>query len=226
MEQSGPRDPAAEETAIETTAVRGSEAGAEPHPGPTGTEAQVRFEALVTEHLDSLYRSALRLTRNRTSAEDLAQEAMLKAWRSFHTFREGTNARAWLHRILMNAHFDAHRKHTREPEVVDAEDVGEFYLYDKARESSDLAQAGNPEFQVLDRIMDDEVRDSLESLPLQFRSAVILADLQGFSYKEIAEILGIPEGTVMSRLSRGRHLLQRRLWDYARDRHYVKGDTK
>ncbi len=226
MEQRGPRDPAAADPAEGASAALGSETGAEPRPGPQGPEARARFEALATEHLDSLYRSALRLTKNRTAAEDLVQEAMLKAWRSFHTFQEGSNARAWLHRILMNAHFDAHRKHTREPEIADAEDVGEFYLYDKARESSDLAEAGNPEFQVLERIMDAEVRDSLDSLPPQFRAAVILTDLEGFSYKESAEILGIPVGTVMSRLSRGRHLLQHRLWDYARDRHYVKGDTQ
>lgn len=188
--------------------------------------ARAHFEELITEHLDGLYRSALRLTRNRTAAEDLVQEVMLKAWRSFHTFHEGTSVRAWLHRILMNAHFDNYRKHTREPEVVDHEDVGDFYLYDKAREGAALGAAGNPEVEVLDQIMDAEVRESLEALPMQYRAAVLLSDVEGFSYKEIADILGIPVGTVMSRLSRGRHLLQRRLWEFARDRHYVKGDGR
>jgi RNA polymerase sigma-70 factor, ECF subfamily len=199
----------------------------EPHaPAPDLADAQARFTALVGEHLDGLYRSALRLTRNRTTAEDLVQETMFKAWRSFRTFREGTSIRAWLHRILMNAFFDVHRKETREPDVVEQEDVGEFYLYEKVHESAGMAEAGNPEFQVLDRIMDVEVRESLEALPVQFRSAVLLADVEGFSYKEIADILGIPVGTVMSRLSRGRHMLQRRLWEFARDRHLVKGDDR
>jgi RNA polymerase sigma-70 factor (ECF subfamily) len=169
---------------------------------------------------------ALRLTRNRTTAEDLVQEAMFKAWRSFHTFQEGTSIRAWLHRILMNAFFDAHRKETREPDLVEQDDVGEFYLYEKVHESAGMAEAGNPEVQVLDQIMDAEVRESLEALPVQLRSAVLLADVQGFSYKEIADILGIPVGTVMSRLSRGRHLLQRRLWEFARDRHLIRGDDR
>ncbi len=195
-------------------------------PAPDLARAQARFTELITEHLDGLYRSALGLTRSRTTGEDLVQDVMLKAWRSFHTFQEGTNIRAWLHRILMNAFFDAHRKQTREPEVVEQEEVGDFYLYEKVHESAAMAEAGNPEIQVLDQIMDAEVRDSLEALPLQFRSAVLLADVQGFSYREIADILGIPVGTVMSRLSRGRHLLQRRLWEFARDRHYIKRDEK
>jgi len=187
-------------------------------------EARARFEQSITEHLDSLYRSALRLTRNRASAEDLVQEVMLKAWRSFHTFQAGSNVRAWLHRILMNAFFDNYRKHTREPEVVDQENVGDFYLYEKAREGAALSASGNPEAEVLDQVMDAEVRESLEALPPQFRAAILLADIEGFSYKEIAEILGVPVGTVMSRLSRGRHLLQRELWEFAKDRHFVRGD--
>ncbi len=204
----------------------GADPASEPAPAMPGPEARDRFEHLVGEHLDGLYRSALRLTRNRTAAEDLVQDVMLKAWRSFHTFQEGTSIRAWLHRILMNAFFDTYRKQMREPEVVEREDVGDFYLYDKVREGAVLGEAGNPENEVLDRIMDTEVRDSLEALPAQFRAAVILADVEGFTYKEIAEALGIPVGTVMSRLSRGRHMLQRQLWEFARQRHFLKGDGR
>ncbi len=179
-----------------------------------------RFEEMVAQHLDSLYAAALRLTRNREDAEDLLQETLLKAWRSFHTFEEGTNARAWLFRILMNAHIDRYRKATREPEVSDVEDVGEFYLYTKVQESEQLREVGDPE-KLLEGIMEQEVREALESLPEYFRSVVILADLQGFSYKEIADILGIPVGTVMSRLFRGRRLLQKKLWDYVRTHHRI-----
>ena len=190
---------------------------------PSRAGARERFEVLAGENLNGLYATALRLTRNRAAAEDLVQEAMLKAWRSFQTFQEGTNFRAWVYRILMNAHFDNYRKDSRAPEAVQ-EEVSDVYLYTKARESQDLSEAGNPEVQVLDGMMDAEVRDSLEALPVQFRAAVLLVDVQGFSYKEAAEILGVPEGTVMSRLFRGRHFLQSRLWEFARDRHFVRGD--
>ena len=108
--------------------------------------------------------------------------------------------------------------------MVDQEDVGDFYLYEKARDGAALSAAGNPEVEVLDQVMDTEVRESLEALPAQFRAAILLADIEGFSYKEIAEILSVPVGTVMSRLSRGRHLLQRQLWEYAKDRHFIRGD--
>jgi len=202
--------------------------GHQPTPGGAATpdearEARARFEALVGEHLDGLYRVALRLSRNPTVAEDLVQEAMLRAWRSFHTFREGTNIRAWLYRILMNAHVERYRKAARTPEVLE-EEIGDEYLYAGARDGDALSQAGNPEVEVLDRIMDQEVRESLDALPLPFRAAVMLVDVEGFSYKEAAEILGVPIGTVMSRLSRARHALKRRLAAFARDRHFVQGE--
>ncbi|HEV2358505.1 MAG TPA: sigma-70 family RNA polymerase sigma factor [bacterium] len=180
------------------------------------------YERLIGAHLDGLYATARRLTRNTASAEDLVQETMLKAWRSFHTFEPGTNARAWLYRILMNTHFDTHRKQSREPEVVPADDVGALYLYGKTRDGMALGESGNPEREVLDRIVDAQVRKGLEALPLPFLAAVLLVDVHGFAYREAAEVLGIPVGTVMSRLYRGRHALRRRLWEYARDRRLVR----
>lgn len=189
-------------------------------------EDRERFEAMVSEHLDGLFGASLRLTRNRSRAEDLLQETFLRAWRSFHTFRPGTNVRAWLYRILMNAYIDGYRKSEREPEVVDQEDVDEFYLYSKVHESEDYRRAGNPEEVLLSNLMDADVKGALQSLPETFRNVVILADIEGFSYKEIAEILGIPIGTVMSRLHRGRRQLQVKLWEYARRAHYVGAEPR
>ncbi len=184
-----------------------------------------RFEAQVGQHLDGLFGAALRLTRNRADAEDLLQETFLRAWRSFHTFQQGTNVRAWLYRILMNAHIDGYRKSSREPEIVDQDDVDEFYLYSKVHESDEYQRAGNPEEILLTNLMDADVKGALESLPESFRTVVLLADIEGFSYKEIAEILGIPIGTVMSRLHRGRRQLQVKLWDYARRARYVDAEA-
>lgn len=189
------------------------------------SEERERFESLVGRHLDGLYGTALRLTRNRTTAEDLIQDTFLKAWRSFHTFQEGTNARAWLYKILMNAYIDSYRRAARAPEMVDQEDVGDFYLYAKAQDSEELKRAGDPEEILLSKIMDADVKEALEQVPEPFRAAVILADLQDFSYREIADILDIPIGTVMSRLYRGRRHLQRLLWDYARRAGYAAGDA-
>ena len=189
-------------------------------------EDRERFEAMVSEHLDGLFGASLRLTRNRSRAEDLLQETFLRAWRSFHTFRPGTNVRAWLYRILMNAYIDGYRKSEREPEVVDQEDVDEFYLYSKVHESEDYRRVGNPEEVLLNNLMDADVKGALQSLPETFRNVVILADIEGFSYKEIAEILGIPIGTVMSRLHRGRRQLQVKLWEYARRAHYVGAEPR
>jgi RNA polymerase sigma-70 factor (ECF subfamily) len=186
-------------------------------------DTRARFEALVGEQLDGLYRVALRLTRNPSAAQDLVQEAMLRAWRSFHTFREGTNIRAWLYRILMNAHVDHYRKSARTPEVLQDE-IDESYGYAGVPNARALMDEGNPEVQVLDQILDAEVRESLEALPVPFRAVVMLVDVEGFSYKEAAEALGVPIGTVMSRLSRGRQALRRRLAGFARDRHIIRGE--
>ncbi len=187
----------------------------------TAGEPAAEFAALVEQHLDGLYGSALRLTRNRDAADDLIQETFLKAWRAFATFQRGTNARAWLYRILMNTYIDSYRKAGREPDVVDADDLEDQYLYSRAHDSEEMRRQGNPEEIVLERVMDADVETALADLPENFRAAVILADLEGFSYKETAQILGVPIGTVMSRLFRGRRLLQKALWEYARAGRYV-----
>ncbi|HKX19800.1 MAG TPA: sigma-70 family RNA polymerase sigma factor [bacterium] len=206
---------------LETPRAGGASAGA----GPAVPGARNLYETLVTAHVDGLYSTARRLTRNSASAEDLVQETMLKAWRSFHTFQPGTNVRAWLYRILMNTYFDAQRKHSREPETVSADDVGEFYLYGRARDSAALSESGNPEYLVLDQVMDAEMRAGLEALPVPFLAAVLLVDVDGFAYKEAADVLGIPVGTVMSRLYRGRHALRRRLVEYVRRRRLVREEA-
>jgi len=197
----------------------------EPAPSGDAQSSRDTYEHLITAHLDGLYSTARRLTRHAASAEDLVQETMLKAWRSFHTFQPGTNVRAWLYRILMNTYFDAQRKQSREPEVVAADDVGDLYLYGKARDGIALSESGNPERLVLEHIMDTEVREGLEALPPSFLAAVLLVDVDGFAYKEAADVLGIPVGTVMSRLYRGRHALRRRLVEYVRRRRLIRQEA-
>jgi RNA polymerase sigma-70 factor (ECF subfamily) len=177
-----------------------------------------RFEREAIPLLSELYGAALRLTRNPTDAEDLLQEAFLRAYRGFASFKEGTNLRAWLYRILTNAFINVYRKRQREPQTISDSEVEEWYLYEKL--GADGAEA-SAEAQVLDSLPDEDVQEALASLPDQFRLAVLLADVEGFSYKEIAEILEVPIGTVMSRLHRGRRALERRLWDVMRDRGLV-----
>jgi RNA polymerase sigma-70 factor (ECF subfamily) len=160
---------------------------------------------------ESLYGAALRMTRNPADAEDLVQETFLKAYRAYDSFQEGTNLKAWLYRILTNTFINAYRARKRRPEETDLDDVEELYLYHRLG-GLEAAQAGrSAEEEVLDRITDDDVKQAIEALPEQFRLAVVLSDLEGFSYKEIAEIMGTPLGTVMSRLHRGRRAMQRTL---------------
>ncbi|MBI4730335.1 MAG: sigma-70 family RNA polymerase sigma factor [Acidobacteria bacterium] len=175
-----------------------------------------RFEAEVLPQLGSLYGAALRLTRNPSEAEDLLQDTMLRAFEGYDGFASGTNLRAWLYRILTNSYISSYRKRMRRPQTVSADADEEFSLYDRLVDSGQT-----PEAQVIDRLPDSEVKDALESLPEQFRMAVLLADVEGFSYKEMAEIMDVELGTVMSRLHRGRKQLQRVLWEYARRRGLV-----
>jgi RNA polymerase sigma-70 factor (ECF subfamily) len=158
------------------------------------------------------------MTRNPSDAEDLVQETYLKAYRGFGGFQEGTNLKAWLYRILTNTFINSYRSKKRRPDETELDEIEDLYLYRRLG-GLEAAQAGrSAEDELMDWFTDDEVKDALEALPEQFRMAVLLADVDGFSYKEIAEILDIPIGTVMSRLHRGRKSLQKQLYEFALER--------
>jgi RNA polymerase sigma-70 factor (ECF subfamily) len=176
---------------------------------------QTTFAAQAMPLMDSLYSAALRMTRNPADAEDLVQETYLRAYRGFGGFEAGTNLKAWLYRILTNTYINIYRAKKRRPEERDLDDVEDFYLYRRLGGLEAATLSRSAEDELLDRFTDDEVKQALESLPEQFRLAVLLADVEGFSYKEIAEIVDVPIGTVMSRLHRGRKALQKRLFDFA-----------
>ena len=179
-------------------------------------ERQRRFEQEALPYLDGMFGAAMRLTRNPADAEDLLQETFLRAFSAYDSFEPGTNLKAWLYRILMNTYISSYRKAKRSPQTVPAEE-GEFSLYRQVIEDG----GRTPEAEVLEKIPDEEVKIALEELPEQFRVAVLLADVEGFSYKEIADITETSIGTVMSRLHRGRKALQKALWEYARTRGLV-----
>jgi RNA polymerase sigma-70 factor (ECF subfamily) len=176
---------------------------------------QATFAELAMEYMPALYSAALRMTRNAADAEDLVQETYLRAYRGFASFQEGTNLRAWLYRILTNAFINAYRAKQRRPDESDLDEVEDLYLYRRLGALEQAMAGRSAEDELMAWFTDDEVKDALEALPEQFRLAVYLADVEGFSYKEIAEILDIPIGTVMSRLHRGRKAMQRKLYEYA-----------
>ena len=179
-------------------------------------ERAERFERDALPYLDQLYGAALRMTRNPADAEDLVQETFLKAFAAFHQFEQGTNLKAWLYRILTNTFINSYRKKQREPQQQMTEEVEDWQLARaETHTSSGLKSA---EAEALERLPDSDVKDGLQQLPEDFRMAVYLADVEGFAYKEIAEIMETPVGTVMSRLHRGRRMLRDLLSDYARDR--------
>jgi RNA polymerase sigma-70 factor, ECF subfamily len=175
------------------------------------------FEAGVLAQLDSLYRTALRLTRNQQEAEDLVQETMLKAFRFSSTYQRGTNLRAWLFRILNTSAINRYRKQATHLATTPLPEGEEFYLYNRIRDINGQELSMGAEEEVLSHYLDEDVYNALNDLPLNFRMPVILADIEGLSYKEIAQALNIPIGTVMSRISRARRQLQRSLWTYAKN---------
>jgi RNA polymerase sigma-70 factor (ECF subfamily) len=182
---------------------------------------QATFAPVAMEHMPSLYSAALRMTRNQADAEDLVQETYLKAYRAFGSFQEGTNLKAWLYKILTNTFINSYRARKRRPEQVDVDDVEDLYLFRRLGGLEGATLGRSAEDQVMDLFTDTEVKEALESLPDQFRMAVLLADVEGFSYKEIAEIVDVPIGTVMSRLHRGRKALQKALVEFGRERGLV-----
>jgi RNA polymerase sigma-70 factor (ECF subfamily) len=189
----------------------------------TAEERGARFERDALPLLDQFYSAALRLTRHPADAEDLVQEAFLKAYGAFHQFVPGTNLKAWLYRILTNAYINSYRKRQREPLQSAAENIEDWQI---ARAESHTSKGlRSAESEALDRLPDSDVKEALQRIPEDFRLAVYLADVEGFAYKEIAEIMGTPLGTVMSRLHRGRHQLRDLLADYARERGLTHQDV-
>jgi RNA polymerase sigma-70 factor, ECF subfamily len=180
---------------------------------------QALFADQAMEYMPALYSTALRMTRNTADAEDLVQETYLKAYRAFGSFEQGSNLKAWLYKILTNSFINAYRTRRRHPEVSDIEDIEDLYLYRRLVGFNGGSKSA--EDVVLDRFTDEEVKNALESLPEVFRIAVLLADVEGFSYKEIADITEVPVGTVMSRIHRGRRALQKALVDFGLERGLV-----
>jgi RNA polymerase sigma-70 factor (ECF subfamily) len=186
-------------------------------------EKRKQFEEEALVHIDSLYRTALRMTKNEGDADDLVQETFLKAYRFWDKFQEGSNCRAWLFKIMTNIFINNYRAKAWTPQTIDLDDIDDGFLYGQL---SSLGPSDNPENLFFNKVFDDDVKKAIEELPEDFRLVIILSFLEGFSYQEIADILGLNIGTVKSRLHRGRKLLQKSLWDYAVKNGFVKEAAK
>lgn len=183
------------------------------------------FEEIAMRHIDSLYNMALRLVFNKEEAEDLVQETYLKAYRFFNTFEKGTNIKAWLFKILRNTFINKYRKTMSMPNEFfyeDAESLNNHVTYDQEAKSEEPADTLESKYTDLSNLMEDDVKHAIDSLPVEYREAILLSDVEGLSYKDIAEITNVPIGTIKSRLNRGRKLLQKSLREYAKERGFIK----
>jgi len=178
---------------------------------------QATFAEDAMPLMDGLYSAAMRMTRNAADAEDLVQETYLKAFNAYERFEVGTNLKAWMYRILTNSYINAYRKKQRRPDESDIDDIEDLYLYRRLGGAESAVLSRSAEDELLEMFGEDEVKLALEDLPEHYRMPILLADVEGFAYKEIAEILDVPIGTVMSRLHRGRKHLQKRLYSFAEE---------
>lgn len=183
--------------------------------------ARETFSDDAMQYAPQLFSTALRMTRNRSDAEDLVQETFIKAWRAFDSYQQGTNLRAWLFRIMTNTYINKYNAQLRKPLETELDEVEELFLFKRLGAFDQSKMNQSAEDQMLELFTDDEVKNAIEELPDGFRIPLLMSDVEGFSYKEIAEILDVPIGTVMSRLHRGRKAMQKMLYEYAKERGLV-----